>query len=88
MMAKRIHAERMGFSLGEDKEVRILVTGGGSVNKSILQIVADVFNANVFTMVTTTHTLILNIHSLFQVCSQLCSPGWSLQSKILFHEDR
>ena len=55
MMAKRIHAERMGFSLGEDKEVRILVTGGGSVNKSILQIVADVFNANVFTMVTKTH---------------------------------
>jgi len=50
MMAKRIHAENMGFNIGENKDVRILVTGGGSVNQSILQIIADVFNTNVFTM--------------------------------------
>ena len=47
MMAKRIHAERMGFNL--TPETRILVTGGASVNTAILQVVADVFNANVYT---------------------------------------
>lgn len=31
---------------------RILVTGGGSVNNSILQIMADVFNAPVYTQVS------------------------------------
>ena len=30
---------------------KILVTGGGSVNKAILQIIADVFNAPVYTQV-------------------------------------
>jgi len=47
MMAKRIHAERMGFNL--TPQTRILVTGGASVNTAILQVVADVFNANVYT---------------------------------------
>jgi len=47
MMAKRLHAERMGFHL--TPETRILVTGGASVNKGILQVVADVFNATVYT---------------------------------------
>merc|ERR1719481_1518160 len=46
MMAKRLHAERMGFKI--DPDTRILVTGGASVNKEILQVVADVFNANVY----------------------------------------
>ena len=31
---------------------RILVTGGASVNTAILQVVADVFNTRVFTMVS------------------------------------
>lgn len=47
MLAKRLHAEQMGFQL--TPETRILVTGGASVNPTILQVVADVFNANVFT---------------------------------------
>ena len=50
MAAKRVHAERLGFRLGED--TRILVTGGASVNTAILQVVADVFNTRVFTMVS------------------------------------
>ena len=50
MVAKRLHAERLGFSLSED--TRILVTGGASVNKAIQQIIADVFNASVYTMVS------------------------------------
>ena len=47
IMAKRLHAERLGFHLTPD--TRILVTGGASVNKGILQVVADVFNASVYT---------------------------------------
>ena len=47
-MAKRLHVEKMGFKTGSG---RILVTGGGSVNDSILQIIADVFNTPVYTQV-------------------------------------
>ena len=50
MMAKRIHAERMGFVINPD--TRILVTGGASVNTVILQIIADVFNAKVYNLVS------------------------------------
>ena len=48
MVAKRLHAERLGFTLTED--TRILVTGGGSINKAIQQVIADVFNASVYSM--------------------------------------
>jgi len=48
MMAKRLHAEKMGFKVSP--ETRILVTGGASVNKNILQVIADVFNMNVYSM--------------------------------------
>ncbi|KAG4075786.1 hypothetical protein HA402_003612 [Bradysia odoriphaga] len=40
-------ASDMGFSFGED--TKILTTGGGSENKSILQVASDVFNAPVYT---------------------------------------
>jgi xylulokinase len=50
-MAKRLHAERVGFHV--DPNTRILVTGGASVNLPILQVVADVFNARVYTQVGT-----------------------------------
>jgi len=49
MVAKRIHAERMGFSVTSET-TRILVTGGASVNTVIQQVIADVFNAKVYTM--------------------------------------
>ena len=70
MLAKRLHAEKIGFKITAD--TRILVTGGASVNLAILQVdfiiinfvfcffffsillqvVADVFNAKVFTQVS------------------------------------
>jgi len=48
ILAKRVHAEKMGFRLGESG--RVLVTGGASANKAILQVIADVFNSNVYSL--------------------------------------
>ena len=48
-MAKRLHIEKMGFKI--QPTTRIVVTGGASVNDSIIQVLADVFNAPVFTQV-------------------------------------
>jgi len=48
ILAKRLHAEKMGFRLGESG--RVLVTGGASANKTILQVIADVFNSNVYSL--------------------------------------
>ncbi|XP_017103340.1 xylulose kinase [Drosophila bipectinata] len=45
MLHHRAVAEDMGLHFG--KETQILATGGASVNKSILQTIADVFNAPV-----------------------------------------
>ncbi|KAB0790713.1 hypothetical protein PPYR_14841 [Photinus pyralis] len=47
-MAKRMYAEDFGFKFGED--TKLLATGGASCNKSILQVMADVFNAPVYTL--------------------------------------
>lgn len=49
-LAKRAHAEKLGFTIG--KNCRVLATGGGSNNHSILQILSDVFNSQVFTQDT------------------------------------
>ncbi|ALC47141.1 CG3534 [Drosophila busckii] len=46
MLHHRAISEDMGFHFGN--ETKILATGGASVNKSILQIIADVFNAPVY----------------------------------------
>lgn len=40
----------MGFSFGEN--TRILATGGASVNKAIIQVMSDVFNAPVYVQKT------------------------------------
>ncbi|EDX15815.1 GD15162, partial [Drosophila simulans] len=45
MLHHRAVAEDLGYKFGP--ETQILVTGGASVNKSILQTIADVFNAPV-----------------------------------------
>ncbi|KAK7084821.1 hypothetical protein SK128_003813 [Halocaridina rubra] len=47
-IAKRLHAENLGFSTGSSS--RVLATGGASSNLSILQVLADVFCAPVYTM--------------------------------------
>lgn len=45
-IAKRAHAEEAGFVIKPTS--RILVTGGASANKCILQVLADVFNTPVY----------------------------------------
>ncbi|XP_063216582.1 xylulose kinase-like isoform X2 [Bacillus rossius redtenbacheri] len=47
-VAKRAHAEDMGFHL--DSNSRIIATGGASNNKAILQVLSDVFNAPVYVL--------------------------------------
>lgn len=47
-LAKRIHAEKLGYKILS--ETRILATGGASSNKDILQVLADVFGAPVYTI--------------------------------------
>lgn len=49
MLHRRAVAEDMGFHFGKD--TKIIATGGASVNKSILQVIADVFNAPVYIQV-------------------------------------
>lgn len=49
MLHRRAVAADMGFHFGE--ETKIIATGGASVNKSILQVIADVFNAPVYIQV-------------------------------------
>lgn len=45
-LAKRVHAERLGFTTGG----RVLATGGASKNPGIVQVLADVFGASVYTL--------------------------------------
>ncbi|XP_003492243.1 xylulose kinase [Bombus impatiens] len=45
-VAKRAHAEDFGFVIGPN--TRIIATGGASTNKSILQVLSDVFNSPVY----------------------------------------
>ncbi|KAJ0177628.1 hypothetical protein K1T71_006501 [Dendrolimus kikuchii] len=47
-VARRVHAEDMGFTL--DESSRLIATGGAAVNKDLLQIFADVFNTPVYVM--------------------------------------
>lgn len=49
-IAKRAHAEEFGVTINES--TKILATGGASVNKSILQVMSDVFNAPVYVQVS------------------------------------
>lgn len=50
MLHRRAIASDMGFTFGE--QTKILATGGASANRSILQVMADVFNAPVYTQKT------------------------------------
>ena len=47
-MIKRIYAERVGFKF--EPTSRLLVTGGASTNAALCQILADVFDLNVFSL--------------------------------------
>ncbi|XP_047025667.1 xylulose kinase isoform X2 [Helicoverpa zea] len=54
-LARRAHAEDMGFTL--DKSSRVIATGGASVNKELLQIFSDVFNTPVYVQYSNGHRL-------------------------------
>lgn len=56
MLHHKAVASDMGFTFGEN--TRILATGGASANRSILQVMADVFNAPVYTQKTTEAALL------------------------------
>lgn len=56
MLHHKAVATTMGFTFGED--TRIIATGGASANKTILQVLADVFNAPVYTQKTTEAALL------------------------------
>uniref|UniRef100_A0A914V2I0 Xylulose kinase n=1 Tax=Plectus sambesii TaxID=2011161 RepID=A0A914V2I0_9BILA len=45
-LSKRTHAEQLGYKVGG----RVVVTGGASANKHILQVLADVFKSEVFVL--------------------------------------
>ncbi|XP_013405667.1 xylulose kinase-like [Lingula anatina] len=47
-LSRRTHAENLGFALGPS--TKILATGGASVNKPFLQVIADVFASPVYTL--------------------------------------
>ncbi|KAM4718109.1 xylulose kinase isoform 2-T2 [Anableps anableps] len=47
-LSRRLHAERLGYAV--ESGTRVLATGGASANRQILQVLADVFNAPVYTI--------------------------------------
>lgn len=47
-LAKRVHAEDLGFSI--DSTSRIIATGGASTNKSLIQVLSDIFNMPVYVL--------------------------------------
>ncbi|XP_048872322.1 xylulose kinase [Brienomyrus brachyistius] len=49
-MAKRVHAEKLGYTIVPG--TKVLATGGASSNNDIVQVLADVFNAPVYTIDT------------------------------------
>ncbi|KAG0712892.1 Xylulose kinase [Chionoecetes opilio] len=65
-IAKRMYAEKLGYSLGGEGR-RVLATGGASGNSSILQVLADVFNCPVYTMVGISFTVYTMVGISFTV---------------------
>lgn len=76
-IAKRAYAEDMGVVF--DKNTKIMATGGASVNNSILQVMADVFNAPVYTMVIVIVRKSSLLHFKFLVGQRVGGLGCGLQ---------
>lgn len=53
MLHRRAIATDMGFNFNAD--TKLVATGGASINRSILQVIADVFNAPVYVQVCSSH---------------------------------
>ncbi|XP_066300967.1 xylulose kinase-like [Branchiostoma lanceolatum] len=75
-LAKRAHAEMLGYSVG--CSTRVLATGGASSNTSILQVLSDVFNAPVYILDTA--------NSACLGCAYRAKHGWLGSSKVSFQE--
>lgn len=75
-LAKRCHAERLGYALG--KNSRVLATGGASSNKEILQVLSDVFQTPVYTLDTSNSTCL--------GCAFRAKHGFLGGKSILFEE--
>lgn len=67
---------------------KILATGGASINKSILQVAADVFNCPVYTQVVfSSNEIIINLNACFffkEGCNSAV-VGAAYQAKIAMH---
>ncbi|OXU26563.1 hypothetical protein TSAR_014717 [Trichomalopsis sarcophagae] len=63
-VARRAHAEDFGFVIGPN--TRIIATGGASNNKTILQVLADVFNSPVYVSVAMMGAAYRAKHALFK----------------------
>ncbi|PIK52463.1 hypothetical protein BSL78_10667 [Apostichopus japonicus] len=75
-LAKRLHAEKLGYHIGKD--TRVLATGGASSNAAILQILSDVFQAPVYVMD------VANSASLG--CAYRARHGWLGSSQVTFKD--
>ncbi|MBZ3883327.1 Xylulose kinase [Sciurus carolinensis] len=62
-MAKRIHAEGLGYQVMP--KTKILATGGASHNKDILQVLADVFGAPVYVIDTANSACVGSAYQAF-----------------------
>ncbi|XP_055985369.1 xylulose kinase isoform X1 [Sorex fumeus] len=62
-MAKRIHAEGLGYRVMP--KTKILATGGASHNRDILQVLADVFGAPVYVMDTANSACVGSAYQAF-----------------------
>lgn len=75
-LAKRLHAEKLGYHIGRD--TRVLATGGASSNQAILQVISDVFQAPVFVMDVS--------NSACLGCAYRARQGWLGSDKINFRD--
>ncbi|XP_011405024.2 PREDICTED: xylulose kinase-like [Amphimedon queenslandica] len=74
-LAKYIHACSLGYRITPSS--RILATGGAAENKQILQILANVFNACVYTGVTTSSA---SLGAAYRAKHALMEPGTSFET--------
>ncbi|XP_039699224.1 xylulose kinase isoform X4 [Pteropus medius] len=77
-MAKRIHAEGLGYRVMP--KTKILATGGASHNRDILQVLADVFCAPVYVIDTANSACVGSAYQAFHALPLICLVNiyWAL----------
>lgn len=83
-VARRALVEDFGLIVGPN--TRIIATGGVSANKTILQVLSDVFNSPVYALVCHYFVCICRVDEIVKdFClvgySEFVDAGWSLQSQ-------